>query len=91
MKEILKAYKYRLKPNEEQKVLLNKHFGVCRFLYNYFLNQKKTQYKETYKSDNYNKQSKSLTELKKLPEFIWLKEVNSQSQQAALKNLERLS
>lgn len=88
MKEILKSYKYRMKPNEEQKVLLNKHFGVCRFLYNYFLNQKKTQYKETSKSDNYKKQAKSLTELKKQPEYIWLKEVNSQSQQAALKNLD---
>ena len=86
--EILKAYKYRLKPNEEQKVLLNKHFGVCRFIYNYFLDQKKTQYKETSKSDNYCKQAKSLTELKKQPELKWLNEINSQSQQATLKNLE---
>ena len=88
MKEVLKAYKYRLRPSEEQKVLLNKHFGVCRFLYNYFLNQKKTQYKETSKSDGYNKQAKSLTQLKKQPEFLWLNEVNSQAQQSSLKNLD---
>ena len=30
-----RAYKYRLYPNEEQKVLIAKHLGSCRFIYNY--------------------------------------------------------
>ena len=27
-----RAYKYRLYPNEEQKVLIAKHLGSCRFI-----------------------------------------------------------
>lgn len=40
--EILKSYRYRLEPTEEQKVLLNKHFGSTRYVYNHFLNEKNT-------------------------------------------------
>ena len=32
-----KAYKFRLYPNQEQKVLINKSFGCSRFVYNYYL------------------------------------------------------
>ena len=31
---MLRAYKYRIYPTEEQKVLLAKTFGCCRFVYN---------------------------------------------------------
>ncbi len=41
MKLIHKGYKYRIYPNKEQTELLNKHFGSCRFVFNYFLNLKK--------------------------------------------------
>ena len=34
---MLKAYKFRLYPTVEQSVLLEKHFGACRFIYNHFL------------------------------------------------------
>ena len=30
-----KAIKYRLYPNDEQKVMFAKTFGCCRFVYNY--------------------------------------------------------
>src|SRR5574343_365260 len=86
--EILKSYRYRLEPTEEQKVLLNKHFGSTRFIYNHFLNEKNNQYKETKKSDNYNKQAIKLTYLKNEEGTIWLNEVNSQCLQQSLKNLE---
>lgn len=88
MKEIIKSYKYRLNPTKAQKVLLDKHFGCSRFVYNYFLNQKIEQYKETKKSDTFNAQSRKLTELKKKEDFLWLNEVNSQSSQNVLKNLD---
>ena len=39
-KTIYKAYKFRLKPTEKQKVLLDKHFGCVRWVYNYFLAQR---------------------------------------------------
>ena len=32
-----KAFKFRLVPTPEQEVLLSKHFGCTRFVYNYFL------------------------------------------------------
>ena len=34
-----KAYKFRLYPNKEQIVLINKTFGCYRFIYNYFLDK----------------------------------------------------
>ena len=88
MKVINKVYKFRIYPNKEQEILLSKHFGCSRFVYNYFLNERKEQYQKDNKSDNYYKQAKSLTELKKNEEYDWLKEVNSQSIQFALRNLD---
>lgn len=88
MKVINKVYKFRIYPNKEQEILLSKHFGCSRFVYNYFLNQRKEQYQKDNKSDNYYKQAKSLTELKKQDEYNWLKEVNSQTIQFALRNLD---
>jgi putative transposase len=88
MKVVNKTYKFRLYPNEEQEILLSKHFGCSRFVYNYFLNERKEQYQKDKKSDNYYKQAKTLTELKKKEEFEWLKEVNSQTIQFALRSLD---
>jgi putative transposase len=34
MIQILKAYKYRIYPTEDQEVLLNKTFGCCRVVWN---------------------------------------------------------
>ena len=88
MRKINRTYKFRLYPNKEQIDLLERHFGCVRFVYNYFLNQRKEQYRLTGKSDNYYAQAKSLTELKKQEEKEWIKEVNSQSLQFAIKCLE---
>lgn len=44
-----KAYKFRLYPNKEQKELINKSFGSCRFVYNYYLsNIKNKGYQNAY-------------------------------------------
>lgn len=88
MKVINKTYRFRIYPNKEQEVLLNKHFGCSRFVYNHFLNQRKEQYQANKKSDNYYAQAKTLTELKKQEETVWLKEVNSQTLQFALRSLD---
>ncbi len=34
---MLKTYEYRMYPTEAQKVLLNKHFGAARYVYNWGL------------------------------------------------------
>lgn len=88
MRVINKTYRFRIYPNKEQEVLLNKHFGCSRFVYNYFLNERKEQYKKDKKSDNYHAQAKTLTDLKKQEDTIWLKEVNSQTLQFALRCLD---
>lgn len=88
MKTIFRSYKFKLEPTENQKVLLNKHFGCIRFIYNYFLNERKEQYQLSKKSDNYYTQAATLTQLKKNEETIWLNEVNSQSLQFALRCLD---
>jgi putative transposase len=85
---MLKAYKYKLKPNDEQKVLLNKHLGSIRFVYNFFLNERKKEYEDNKNTINYYDNAKALTELKKREEYSWLNEINSQSLQDGLKNLE---
>lgn len=88
MKKIWRTYYFELLPTQMQMVLLDKHFGCVRFTYNYFLNERIEQYKANKKSDNYYKQAAALTELKKKEETAWLKEVNSQSLQFALKCLD---
>ena len=88
MRKINRTYKFKLYPNKAQTELLAKHFGCSRFVYNYFLNQRNEQYKLTGKSDNYYAQAKILAELKKQEETVWLKEVNSQTLQFAIRSLE---
>lgn len=88
MKTIYKAYKFRLSPDNQQKELLAKHFGACRFVFNHYLNNRKEAYLEEKKSLNYYDNANNLTALKRNEKFEWLKEVNSQSLQASLRNLD---
>ena len=85
---INKTYKFRIYPTAEQEVLLAKHFGCTRWVYNYFLNERKEQYQKDKKADNYYSQAKTLTEIKKKADTEWLKEVNSQTLQFALRSLD---
>jgi len=87
---MIMATKVKLYPNEAQKVLLEKHFGSCRFVYNYFL-AKRDEYYLTHKdaeksSLNYLDTQNMLIELKK--QYPWLYEVNSQSLQMSLRSLD---
>jgi len=86
MKTVIKGYKYRIYPNEEQKVQINKTFGCCRFVYNHFLTARIELYKTEQKSLPYSKCSSLLTQLKKDNE--WLKEPDKFSLQNSLKDLD---
>ena len=88
MRKVNRTYRFRLYPTERQIELLAKHFGCTRRVYNFFLNQRKEQYRLTGKSDNYYEQAKSLTEMKKQEEAVWLNEVNAQSLQFALRSVD---
>ena len=84
---MLRAYKYRIYPTDEQKVLFAKTFGCCRFVYNWALNLKITAYKERKETlGNVYLTNLMKSELKVAHE--WLSEVNSQSLQSSLRNLD---
>ena len=91
---IHKGYKFRIYPDAEQQVFFAKSFGCNRFIWNHFLaerqqfyltNKNKTDGK---RSLNYYDNCTQLTKLKKEDATHWLSEVNSQSLQAELKQLD---
>ncbi len=82
----MKAYKYRLIPNKEQREMINKHIGGCRFVYNWALETKIKYYQEANQKLSAYDLNYMLTELKN--ENEWLKDVYSQSLQQANKNME---
>lgn len=43
---MIKAYKYRIYPNVADKYLLSRHFGCCRFIYNWALDLKIKAYSQ---------------------------------------------
>jgi len=83
---MLKSYKYQLKPSKEQEELLEKHFGCVRFVYNLALEATKLAYQTGFNYGTYNL-IKELPDLKK--DLPWLKEVNSQSLQESILNLDK--
>lgn len=85
---IQKAFKFRLYPTEQQKEFLSKQFGAVRFVYNRFLANRKDEYLNNKKSLNYYDDAKNLTELKSKDGYEWLYDINSQTLQASLRNLE---
>lgn len=85
---ILKSFKYRLYPNKEQKVLIAKHFGCSRFVYNYGLAKKIKSYADTKTSISRFAIQGELPLLKKADATKWLAEVNSQTLQQSLINLD---
>ena len=83
-----KAYKYRIYPTKRQEVLISKHLGCCRFLYNYALDKKVKAYQKDKTNISRYQIQAELPMMKKSEEYHWLSEVNSLSLQAALANLD---
>ena len=84
---MLRAYKYRIYPTDEQKVLFAKTFGCCRFVYNWALNLKIEAYRQEKKTIAYKEvQDRMVNELKK--DNQWLTEVNSQALLNTIRNLD---
>jgi len=86
--QIQKAFKFRLYPDSEQQEALSKQFGHSRFVYNRYLDIRKTVFLDTSTSLNYYSCADNLTLLKLEEEFVWLKEADSQVLQQSLKDLE---
>jgi putative transposase len=86
---VQKSVKLRIYPNNQQDVILfDKHFGCRRWIYNYFLNLFNENYHQGKKKLSYIDASKILVNLKKENKTEWLKEVNSQTLQASIKDLD---
>ena len=83
---MLKAYKYRIFPTDDQKDQLQSFFGVCRLVYNLGLETKTQAYAKRKKTISKNDLIKQLPDLKK--EFEFIKECPSQSLQSVLINLD---
>jgi putative transposase len=83
---MLKGLKYRLYPTNSQKELIAKHIGSSRFVYNLALETKTTAYLGSKHNFSPFDLIKQLPELKK--ECEWLKEVNSQSLQQSIQNMD---
>ncbi len=99
---MLKAYKYRIYPNQEQKELIEKTFGCCRFVYNFCRAEQKKQEEmwttvkemqqqgyplQDYKSRYFNK-FENVNALKELKtHYLFLQEVDSIALQSSIENL----
>lgn len=85
---MLRAYKYGIYPNEEQKVLMAKTFGCVRFVYNWALETKKKAWEESKESFSaFTLINRMASELK--AEKEWLGEVNSQALQISIRNMDK--
>ena len=83
-----KAYKFRIYPDEEQKVLFAKTFGCVRLVYNHWLDRRIKQYEEDKTYVTYTACAREMAEMKKTEEYLFLQEVDSVSLQQSLRHLD---
>ena len=68
--KILKGYKFRIYPNNQQKNFINQNIGACRFIYNAMLADKINYYEKE-------KKSLQTTPAQYKEEFEWLKQMDA--------------
>jgi len=84
---MLKGFKYRMYPNQEQIIQLGKTFGSCRFVYNQMLAKKIELYKKDKKYlSKIDCNNICNRELKK--EYLWLKDVDKCALTNSIYNLD---
>ena len=88
---MLKAYKTEIFPTPEQKQIIHKTIGVCRFVYNFYLAYSKKIYEKAGKYVSGYEFSKWLNNeyLPQNPEFLWIQEVSSKSVKQSIMNAQR--
>lgn len=87
---MLKAFKTEIYPNEEQKILIHKSIGVCRYIYNFYLARNKEIYEQGGKFVSAFDFSKWLNNeyLPNNPDKLWIKEVSSKAVKQSIINAE---
>ena len=85
---MLLRYRLRFYPSAPQRRILGKTFGSVRYVYNRALALRKDAYAENKTKINYAKTSAALTQWKKDPDLLWLKEVSCVPLQQCLRHLQ---
>lgn len=80
------SYKFRIYPTSAQEQQIQRTFGCCRYVWNYYLAQRKTVYELGGHTMSYYECTKDMTGLKK--ELPWLKEVDSTALQSSIHDLD---
>ena len=90
IRKLLRAYKTEINPTEEQKTLINKTIGTCRYVYNFYLARNKEVYESEKKFISGMEFSKWLNKeyLLSHEEFSWIKEVSSKSVKKSIMDAE---
>ena len=83
-----RRYRVRLYPTKSQEKSINQNLGNCRFIYNYFLTRHEEDYKNSGKSKSTYDYIKEITQLKKDPQYEWLKLGSSASYQQEVLHLD---
>jgi putative transposase len=83
-----RAYKFRIYPNDAQKILFARTFGCVRMVYNHWLNRKIKQYEENKANVTYTVCAKEMAEMKKTEAYAFLREVDSIALQQSLRHLD---
>lgn len=86
---MIKGLNIRLYPTKEQEILIYKHIGSMRFVWNWALNKQIKHYKETEKKLSITELGKELTKLKELKEYTWLYEVSNATLKESIRDLDK--
>ena len=80
-KKLLKSYKTEINPTPEQKQIISRTIGACRYIYNFYLAHNKEIYDKEKKFVSAMDFSKWLNNefIPDNPEYCWIKEVSSKS------------
>lgn len=82
-----KAYRFRMEPTVEQRQAMNRMAGARRWVWNWALNRRREYYREFGKTLTYAALCLELAALKTRVETAWLKDVDSQALQQAIKDV----
>lgn len=74
---MIRGYRIKIFPKEEQKKMIHKSFGCTRFIYNWCIDRISENYNETKKTLSSIKLQKEIVILKKQVEYSWLNEVSA--------------
>ena len=88
---MLKSYKTEINPTFEQKQIINRTIGVCRFIYNFYLAHNREIYESEKRFVSGMDFSKWLNNefIPNNSEFSWIKDVSSKSVKQSIMNAEK--